>query len=134
MVRIINYQKRQAEDGREFFVLEISGGLEMVRSKETNQFYATAKKASIPCTFDEFTCKALIGSEMDGEVTKQEVEPYPYVIKDTGEEIILTHRWVYSQPSENTDIVEDLSGGSNQFNNNFNMAHMNGNSGNSSRA
>ncbi len=108
MVRIINYQKRQAEDGREFFVLEISGGLEMVKSKETNQFYATAKKASIPSTFDEFTCKALIGSEMEGEVVKQHVEPYPYVIKETGEEIILTHRWVYSQTGEINENHEGL--------------------------
>ena len=28
MVRIVNYLKRQAEDGREFFVLEISGGID----------------------------------------------------------------------------------------------------------
>ena len=33
MVRIIDYKKRQAEDGREFFVLELSGGIEMVKSQ-----------------------------------------------------------------------------------------------------
>ncbi len=100
MVRIINYQKRQAEDGREFFVLEITGGVEMVRSKETGQFYATSKKSSIPSTFDEETCKALIGTEMPGQVVRQEVEPYPYIVKETGEELLLTHRWVYVPEEE----------------------------------
>jgi len=95
MVRIINYQKRQAEDGREFFVLEITGGVEFVKSKETGQFYATSKKSSIPSTFDEETCKALIGTEMPGQVVRQEVEPYPYIVKETGEELLLSHRWVY---------------------------------------
>ena len=100
MVRIINYKKRQAEDGREFFVLEITGGIEMVRSKETGQFYATSKKSSIPSTFDEETCKALIGTEMPGQVVRQEVEPYPYIVKETGEELLLTHRWVYVPEEE----------------------------------
>ena len=50
MVRIINYKKRMAEDGREFFALEISGGIEMVKSKETGLYYATAKKATVSTT------------------------------------------------------------------------------------
>lgn len=101
MVRIINYTQRQAEDGREFFALEISGGIEMVKSKETGHFYATSKKTSIPSTFDEETCKALIGTEMPGEVVRQEVDPYSYVVRETGEELTLSHRWVYV-PEENT--------------------------------
>ncbi len=96
MVRIINYQKRQAEDGREFFALEVAGGIEMVKSFETGQFYATSKKTTIPSTFDEETCKALIGSEMPGQVIKQTVEPYTYVVRETGEELTLHHRWIYS--------------------------------------
>ena len=52
MVRIVNYKKRQAEDGKEFFVLEITGGIEMVMSNSTGQFYATAKKAYLASTFD----------------------------------------------------------------------------------
>ena len=104
MVRIINYKKRQAEDGREFFVLEITGGVEMVRSKETGQFYATSKKSSIPSTFDEETCKALIGTEMPGQVVRQEVEPYPYIVKETGEELLLTHRWVYVPEEEQPKV------------------------------
>ena len=64
MVQIISYKERQTEDGKSFFVLELQGGLEMVRSQETNQFYATAKKAFISSTFDEATCNSLIGTSM----------------------------------------------------------------------
>ena len=91
MVRIINYKQREREDGTTFFLLELQGGVEMVLSKETGQYYATAKKAFITSTFDEVTCQALIGSEMNGNVIKKEVEPYTYVVKETGEELVLTH-------------------------------------------
>ena len=94
MVRIINYKKRMAED-KEFFVLEVSGGIEMVMSKITGQFYATSKRAYVSSTFDEETCKALIGSEFPGVIMKQECEPYEYTIKDTGEVITLNQRYVY---------------------------------------
>ena len=108
MVRIINYKKRQAEDGREFFVLEISGGIEMVKSQTSNQFYATTKKAFISSTFDEQTCKALIGTEMPGIVVKQECEPYEYLNKESGQVLVLNHRYVYAQ-EEATISKEDKS-------------------------
>ncbi|MCL6218587.1 hypothetical protein [Zunongwangia pacifica] len=95
MVRIINYKERQKEDGTSFFVLELQGGIEMVMSKVTGKFYATAKRAFIPSTFDEQTCSALVGTEMSGSIIKEECEPFDYVIKETGEEITLYHTWVY---------------------------------------
>ena len=61
----------------------------------SSMFYATAKKAFISSTFDEQTCKALIGTEMSGRVVKQECEAYEYIVKDTGEMLTLTHRYVY---------------------------------------
>lgn len=94
-VCIVNYQKRQAEDGREFFALELSGGVERVLSKETGGYYLTSKKTSVPSTFDEETCKSLIGTKMEGNVVRQEVEPYTHIVKETGEELTLSHRWVY---------------------------------------
>jgi len=95
MVRIIDYKKRQTEEGKEFFVLEVSGGVEMVKSQTTNQFYATAKKAFISSTFDEQTCIALIGTEMSGKVVKQECQSYEYVNKESGEILVLNHRYIY---------------------------------------
>lgn len=94
MVRIINYKKRMSEE-KEFFVLEVSGGIEMVQSKTTGQYYATSTKAFIASTFDEDTCKALVGTEFPGSVIKQKCEPYEYSIKETGEIITLSHRYVY---------------------------------------
>ena len=95
MVRIISYKARQREDGTTFCALEVQGGIEMVLSQKTNQYYATAKKTFISSTFDEETCKALIGTEIQGNVQKEECEPYEYVIKETGESIIMQHRFVY---------------------------------------
>ena len=65
-------------------------------------FYATAKKAIISSTFDEMTCKGLIGTQISGSIEKQECEPYEYVIQETGEEITLAHRWVYVPEEANS--------------------------------
>ncbi|AZJ36876.1 hypothetical protein [Tenacibaculum singaporense] len=103
MVQIVGCRECSKEDGSKFYLLELQGGIEMVVSKTTGQFYATAKKAMITSTFDEVTCKALIGTQMKGSIVKQEVAPYEYVIKETGEEIILTHKWVYT-PDEAPNV------------------------------
>jgi hypothetical protein len=103
MVQILGYKECNKDDGSEFYLLELQGGIEMVISKTTGQFYATAKRAVITSTFDEVTCKALTGTQMKGSIVKQEVAPYEYVIKETGEEIILTHRWVYT-PDEAPNV------------------------------
>lgn len=108
MVRIVNYKKRQTEDGKEFFALEITGGIEMVMSNATGQFYATAKKAYIASTFDEETCKALVGSEMPGSIIKAECEPYEYTIRDTGEVITLGYRYVFL-PEQMKNLHTDVS-------------------------
>ena len=97
MVRIINYKERHKDDGTSFFVLEVQGGIEMVMSQITGKFYATAKRAFIPSTFDEQTCMALIGTEMNGNIIREECEPFTFTVKETGEEITLSHRWVYTQ-------------------------------------
>nr|WP_321221372.1 hypothetical protein [uncultured Psychroserpens sp.] len=108
MVRIINYNERESEDGSTFFALTIQGGVELLQSKSTGNFYATAKKASISSTFDKETCEALIGTEMPGKIVKKECEPYSYTIKETGEIIELSHRYEYETetPSKMDDISE----------------------------
>jgi len=95
MVRILGYKQRQKEDGTEFYLLEVQGGIEMVLSKATGQYYATAKKATVPTTFNEETCKALVGSQMPGKVSKITTDPYQYVIKESGETISLEHKYIY---------------------------------------
>ncbi len=119
MVRIISYRKRQAEDGTSFFVLELQGGLEMVRSQETNQFYATARKAFISSTFDEATCNSLIGTSMPGKIATQECEPYQITVKETGEIKTLTQRAVYmaegEEPSKEDLAIKKLIAGEPAF-------------------
>ena len=109
MVRIINYKKRVAEN-KEFFVLEVSGGIEMVLSKTTGMYYATSKKATITSTFDEEICKSLIGSEFPGSIVKEECEPYEYTIQDTGEIITLSHRYVYKAEEVVTSKENSVAG------------------------
>lgn len=102
MVRIINYFKRETEEGKEFFLLEIQGGVEVVKSKVSNKNYLTAKKTLISSTFDEHTCSSLIGTELPGNVEKVFCEPYEYTIKDTGEIIELDFRYEYqAEPNQN---------------------------------
>ena len=55
----------------------------------------TAKKANLPTTFDEITCTALIGTQLDGDVKKVECDPYEYTIKETGEIMTMYHRYEY---------------------------------------
>ena len=117
MVQIVGYRECSKDDGSKFFLLELQGGIEMTKSKSTGQFYATAKKAVISSTFDEATCIALIGTQIKGSIVKQEVEPYNYVIKETGEEITLTHQWVYVE-DETPDLTNLLKADTDVFSTN----------------
>ena len=100
MVRITNYQRRVTEQGKEFFTLELQGGIEIVKSQETGKSYMTARKASMSCTFDELTCQSLIGTELPGAVKKLQCEEYSYTIRETGEVITLSHRYEYTDTEE----------------------------------
>ncbi len=95
MVTIVNYKKRLSSEGKEFYSLILQGGIEMVRSAETGNFYATVKQCSIPSTMNEEGCKAVIGEKLPGQIHKVICDPYEYTIQDTGEVIELSHRWQY---------------------------------------
>jgi len=110
MVKVIDYQLRQAESGKEFCTLTVQGGIEMVQSQETGSFYATAKKANITCTFNEETCKMLIGQELQGSIHKVECEPYDYVVPSTAEVIQLTHKYVYSPTDDAPSYAKSFFG------------------------
>lgn len=105
MVKIIDFKQRRSTDGKEFYTLQLQGGLEMVKSKETGNYYATAKCASITSTFNEAQCKALVGQDLPGSIQKISCEPYDYTIKETGEIVKLQHRWEYRQEG---DTVEEI--------------------------
>lgn len=96
MVKVIGYQKKETEEGREFFTLTIQGGVEVVTSGNGN-LYMTARRTNIPSTFDEEGCKMIVGQEIPGEVIKVDCEPYEYTNKSTGEMITLSHRYEYRE-------------------------------------
>ena len=94
MLTIINFEKRQSASGKEFFSLILQGGVEMVRSAETGQYYATIKRCSVTSTLDEEACKAMVGEQLDGKIEKVQCTPYEFVIPQTGEVVELSHRWI----------------------------------------
>lgn len=99
MVKVIDFEARQNDLGTQFNVLIVQGGVMPVISKETGKFYLTSKKASVPCTLDDQTCKELIGADLEGTVVKVVTEPYVYTIKETGETIQLDYRYEYVNES-----------------------------------
>jgi len=95
MVTVVDYAIRTAKDGRSFIALILQGGLHLAQSRQTNNFYATVKRCSIPSTFDEATAKGMIGEKVPGSVQKTSCEPYEYTVEDTGEILHLNYRWAY---------------------------------------
>jgi hypothetical protein len=104
MVTVKNYLIRLRKNGTEFVVLELVGGLEMIKSNTTGNFYATMRKCSVPSTFDEETAKLFVGSQLPGEIVKLECDAYEFVNKRTGELMMLNHTYAY-QASENEVAV-----------------------------
>jgi hypothetical protein len=99
-VKIIDYKVREAaQDGRQFCVLIIQGGVEIVKSTNGNS-YVTIRKVSLPTTFDEVTCQSLIGTELKGTIEKVDCLPYDYTIQETGEVIKLAHKWEYKEETQ----------------------------------
>ena len=103
MVRIIDYKTRMSAEGEPFIALILQSGITLVKSKETGMYYATAKKTSITSTFDEETAKSLIGTELEGSIEKVDCEPYEFVDRDSGEVMVLAHRWVYLKPGDTVE-------------------------------
>ena len=95
MVTVVDIALRKTQEGREFYALVLQGGLSLVQSKQSGNYYATVKKCSIPSTFDEATAKAMVGEKVPGTVQKKPCESYNFTNKETGEIMTLDYRWVY---------------------------------------
>jgi len=100
MVRIVNYAERHNAMGETFYALILEGGVEMVKSNTTGRFYATAKQSSVTSTFDEETCRRLIGTEMPGSIKKVPCESHAYTVPETGEVVTISSRWEYVKEGE----------------------------------
>ena len=100
MVTIVNFKQHKNNDGNQFFTLTLRGGIEMVKSSTTGRYYATVRETSVTTTFDEATCKSLLGTQMAGLIRKTPCEPYEYTIEDTGEVITLDYNYQYVPEEE----------------------------------
>ena len=103
MVTIIGVEKRKTQDDEEFNVLIIQGGIESVVSKETGKPYITAKRTSVPCTFEDVYAKSLVGSELPGSINRIPCDPYEYQIPNSKDKITLEHTYQYSGDPANIE-------------------------------
>lgn len=103
MVTVIDFEQMINEEGEPFNALVLRGDVEMVKSQESGKYYATARKARIPSTFEQDYCQQLIGNTMPGEIQRVSCEPYEYEIPETGEKVILEHSWEYSPEPVTTE-------------------------------
>ncbi|ADQ16109.1 hypothetical protein Lbys_0327 [Leadbetterella byssophila DSM 17132] len=97
-------------EGRDYYVIQLqSDEIELLVSKNTGRHYATLRKCWMSTTFDEQTCKLMLGKKMPGTILKEQCDPYSFVIEDTGEEITLNHRNTYSPvESEEGKVIGEL--------------------------
>jgi len=103
MVTITSYKQCTNSANETFFALLIQGDIELIKSSITGKLYATARKVSITSTFDESTCKALIGRKLPGSIKKVTCEPYDYIIPQTKEAVSLTFCYEYSNDPVNME-------------------------------
>ena len=106
MVKITGIKHCLNAKEEEFICFILHGDIEMVQSKESGRWYATAMKTSISCTFDEQTAKSMVGKSLPGSIEKVAVDPYDYTVPDTGEVIKLSHRYEYNP--ENRTVEETV--------------------------
>lgn len=115
MVKITGYSFRESNEGKPFYALTLQGGIEVVKSSNGGS-YVTIRKCSLPTTFDEETCKSLIGQELPGSIQKIACDPYEYTIQQTGEVITLSYRFEYVNeeaptPQDFTKVYKPSSNG-----------------------
>lgn len=102
MVTVVNYESRTNKAGKTFNVLILQAGIEPVRSSRTGKLYFTSRTCDVPASFDEITCKNLIGVEFPGSIKKVKANPYNYAIPGTNETVSIDHTWEY------VDEVEEI--------------------------
>ena len=74
MITVTDYAERESKDGKSFMTLTLLGDPEMVKSQNSGNYYLTARKASIICTFNEEACKRMLGKELPGSIERVPVE------------------------------------------------------------
>jgi len=104
MITIVSAVQRKNSKGETFTALILSGGIEICKSQK-GKFYATARKASVPCTLELAVAKQMIGQKMPGSILKKQCEPYPFKTQ-TGEVIEIDFTYEYNE--EATSLEESV--------------------------
>jgi hypothetical protein len=108
MVTIVVMEKRTNKaKSQDFNVMVLQGDVEVVISKTTGKPYLTARKTSIPCTFNEQFGKQLVGQMLPGIIERKECKPYEFLIPGTKKPVTLNHTFQYSP---NPVTVEEVVG------------------------
>lgn len=109
MVRIIGFKESFSNEGKAFNSLVLQGGVEIIHSASGN-IYATARKANLASAFDEETCKNLIGTDLAGAIERIDCEPYEYTSPQTGEILVLSHRYTFipEEKKANVELVHEI--------------------------
>ena len=105
MVTITKLEKRKNRKDEEFNVFILQGNVEVVVSKTTGRPYLTARKTSIPVTFDEALAEKMIGTELPGTIERMETDEYEFTIPGTKQKLKLSHRWQYNQQPASVEEV-----------------------------
>ena len=107
MVTITKLEKRKNRKNEKFNVLILQGNVEVVISKTTGRPYLTARKTSIPVTFDKALTEKMIGTELPGTIERMEAEEYEFTIPGSkNKKIKLSHRWQYNmEPASVEEVV-----------------------------
>lgn len=96
MVKVIEVKQSLSTTGKSFVSLKVQGGIEAVQSQQTGKLYLTALTCYIATTFNEATAQTLIGTDLPGAIRRVECDTYAYVVKETGEVIMLAHSYEYT--------------------------------------
>ncbi len=109
MVLIVGFKQRENSEGENFNVLLLeSGEIELVESQQTGNIYATARRCSITCTFNDQRCEALIGKSLTGKIERTACDEYDFQIPGTKETVKLKHTWKFNpEPSTVEEHIFD---------------------------
>lgn len=104
MVTIIDVAERKNAKDETFISLILSSGIEMIKSK-AGKFYASTKKASVPCTLSLQVARTMIGQKMAGNIIKKPSESYSYTSK-SGDVVEIDFTYEYTD--EATNMAESV--------------------------
>lgn len=100
MLTITSYSNRtSSQDGSSYFALELTSDEPEIILSQTGRYYVSSKKCYMSSTFPEPVCKAMLGKQIPGSISKVECDPYEFTIQETGEVITRHHRYEF-QPIE----------------------------------